>query len=195
VGYNGHARLTDFGLALIVRGMNSATQGDEHTVAWTAPEILEGAGTITREVDVFAFGMVVTEVGPRALLPPVSEGSPDVRILRKVFTGRPPFSESTTPVINSNIMGAKRPARSQEGQELALTDSVWDMTIRCWHQDPAQRPTMTEVVGIVRKWLAFPLSPWNQHHDILQLQDGGYSEGWNRGYPSQGLHRKYSTLV
>ena len=157
MGYNGHARLTDFGLGSIVRGANSATQGDGNTVAWTAPEILEGVGTITREVDVFAFGMVVTEVCSRALLPLVLEGSSDARILCKVFTGRPPFSESTTPVITSKIMGDKRPARPQEGQELALTDSVWDMTIRCWHQDPAQRPTMTEVVEIVRKWLAFSL--------------------------------------
>ena len=71
--------------------------------------------------------------GLRVLLPPVSEGSPDVGILHKAFTGWPPFSESTTPVITSKIMGNKRPAHLQEGQELALMDSVWDMTIRCWH--------------------------------------------------------------
>ena len=33
-------------------------------MAWTAPEILEGADTVTREMDVFAFGMVVIEVRP-----------------------------------------------------------------------------------------------------------------------------------
>ena len=42
--------------------------------AWTAPEILGGASTITREADVFAFGMVVIEVGPHALLPLVLVG-------------------------------------------------------------------------------------------------------------------------
>ena len=42
-------------------------QTDEYTAAWAAPEILEGADTITREADVFAFGMVVVEVCPRAL--------------------------------------------------------------------------------------------------------------------------------
>ena len=35
--------------------------------AWAAPEVLEGSGTITREADVFAFGMVVIEVGLDAL--------------------------------------------------------------------------------------------------------------------------------
>ena len=49
--------------------MNSATQVNGYTAAWTAPEILEGAGTITREADVFAFGMVVIEVSRRFLSP------------------------------------------------------------------------------------------------------------------------------
>ena len=58
--------MTDFELASIVRGTNFVTQENGYAVAWTAPEILEGADTITREADVFAFGMVVMEVG-RAL--------------------------------------------------------------------------------------------------------------------------------
>ena len=47
--------------------MNSATQVNDYTAAWAAPEILEGASTITREADVFAFGMVVIEVSPHVL--------------------------------------------------------------------------------------------------------------------------------
>jgi len=50
------------------------------------------------------------------------------------------------------IVDGSRPARPQEAQPIGLTDSVWDMTVRCWHQDPAQRPTMTEAVGLVREW-------------------------------------------
>ena len=53
--------------------MNSAVREDGYITAWTAPEILEGGGTTTREADVFAFGMVVIEVGPRVLPRPVSE--------------------------------------------------------------------------------------------------------------------------
>lgn len=48
-------------------------------------------------------------------------------------------------------MDGKRPDRPRETQELGLTDSVWDMTLRCWQQDPASRPTMMEVVGLLRK--------------------------------------------
>ena len=50
-------------------------------------------------------------------------------------------------------MDGEWPARPQEAQELGLTDSMWGMTVRCWNQDPAQRPTMTEVVGLLRKLL------------------------------------------
>ena len=72
VDHDGHARLTDFEFVPIVHGMNSATQVKEYTVAWAAPEILEGTNTTTREADVFAFGMVVIEVGP-CVLPLVLE--------------------------------------------------------------------------------------------------------------------------
>ena len=69
VDYDGHARLTDFGVSSVVCGMGSAAQVNGHTTVRTAPEILEGAGTITQEADVFAFGVVVIEVGPYPLLP------------------------------------------------------------------------------------------------------------------------------
>ena len=59
--------MTNFEFASIVRGMNSATQANEYTVACAAPEILKGVGIITREADVFAFGMVMMEVCPHAL--------------------------------------------------------------------------------------------------------------------------------
>ena len=36
-------------------------------MSWAAPEILKGGATIARETDVFAFGMIVIEVGPHPL--------------------------------------------------------------------------------------------------------------------------------
>ena len=35
---------------------------------------------------------------------------------------------------------------------MGLTDPVWGMASRCWQQDPARRPTATEVVGQLREW-------------------------------------------
>ena len=53
--------------------MKSAGQDNEWITAWAAPEIVKGGGTITREADVFGFGMVVIEVGPHDLSHPVLE--------------------------------------------------------------------------------------------------------------------------
>ena len=82
-------------------------------------------------------------------------------MLSKVFRGRHPFGELTATVITSNIVEGDRPARPHGAQEIGLTDSVWDMAVRCWHRDPVQRPTTTEVVGLAREWPVFSLSPWN----------------------------------
>ena len=98
-------------------------------------------------------------------------GSPDIGMVPQAFTGRPPFSEFTAPVITSRIIDGKRPARPQEAQKLGLTDSVWDTTVRCWHQDPIQRPTMMEVVRVLREWSAFS-PPRNQHRDMLPAATG-----------------------
>ena len=97
-----------------------------------------------------------------------TDGPPDNRMLPKAFTGKRAFSEFTTPAVISKVMGGKRPARPQEGQELGLTDSMWDMTVRCWHQDPAQRPMMTEVVGLLRELLVSSLSIEADLNDLLQ---------------------------
>ena len=59
--------MTNFGFPSTARGMNSVTQENGHTATWIAPEILEGADAVTREGDVYAFGVVMTEVCPRSV--------------------------------------------------------------------------------------------------------------------------------
>ena len=65
---DGHARLTDFEFASIVRGMSSITWQEDGDVTQPAPQIPEGTDAFTRESDVFAFSTVTIEVCPRALL-------------------------------------------------------------------------------------------------------------------------------
>ena len=73
-------------------------QANKHTVAWTAPEILEGGGTITREADVFAFGMVVIEVGLRP--PPPIMLEMEGCIVRLMFASRIRFLQECLRSVN-----------------------------------------------------------------------------------------------
>jgi serine/threonine protein kinase len=65
VDESGHARIADFGLATITRGVNSelSTSGDEgHGARWAAPEVLTDQGAYSKEADVFSFAMVMSQV-------------------------------------------------------------------------------------------------------------------------------------
>ena len=64
----GHARITDFGLAMVAQNPDSVQNASAeyvHNVRWTAPEILDGKGTYSMGADVFSFAMVTIEVGTR----------------------------------------------------------------------------------------------------------------------------------
>ena len=65
VDESSNARITDFGLAAIVRdshSMRSSLDEDRYTPRWCAPEILMGEQPAGKESDVFSFGMVIIEV-------------------------------------------------------------------------------------------------------------------------------------
>ena len=60
-----HARITDFGLATVTRDPHSvrSASGDQgHNARWTAPEILMGQGSFSKEADIFSLAMVMIEV-------------------------------------------------------------------------------------------------------------------------------------
>lgn len=89
VGSNGHACLADFGLTSIVHGTHSIafTEVQGCTARWTAPEILKG-DKVTREGDVFSFGMVVTEAFTGKH--PLSECNPSSLVVMKIINGERP---------------------------------------------------------------------------------------------------------
>ena len=89
----------------------------------------------------------------------------------KVFTGRCPFPELTDLVAVSEIMEGERPARPQERD---LTDSVWDMTVRCWQEDPVLRPRIERVVTIQREGQVSPslCTTWKPQHTFVSCSHG-----------------------
>ena len=61
------------------------------------------------------------------------------------------------------ILASERPDRPQDPD---LSDQVWDMTVRCWRQDPARRPKMKKVVATLQKWQVFLSLGYEHHHFI-----------------------------
>ena len=69
---DGNARVVDFSLATVAQDTNSLEcTSDEQiiTVRYTSPEILREGRRHSRESDVFAFGMVMIEVGDNRSVP------------------------------------------------------------------------------------------------------------------------------
>jgi serine/threonine protein kinase len=61
VSDDGHALLTDFGLAKLSSGATSTGLSGAGTTRWQSPELFEG-GRKTLESDIYAFGMLIVEV-------------------------------------------------------------------------------------------------------------------------------------
>lgn len=89
------------------------------TVAFMAPELVEGRPVYTESIDVYALGITMWEI----------------------WTGQDPFDETATFSIYSKVMSGERPPVPN-----TAPDSYVDLMCRAWNQDPGNRPTATEMV-------------------------------------------------
>ncbi|KAF9644146.1 kinase-like protein [Thelephora ganbajun] len=124
---SGHARIVDFGFAIVTRNLDSMSSASHHngyTPRWTAPEVLDGEPH-SKEGDIFSFAMVMIEV----------------------FTGAVPFSDTSSFVAISSIMQGKRPSRPTHP---TFTENLWSLMQRCWGHDPRSRPEVSEALGMLR---------------------------------------------
>ncbi|KAF9644348.1 kinase-like protein [Thelephora ganbajun] len=121
---SGRARIVDFGLARNEEVTYHTTMSLGHTARWTAPEILDGEGAVSKEGDVFAFAMVMVEA----------------------FTGVVPFHHYSSVVAMFDIMEGKRPPRPDHP---AFTPDLWELMQRCWKQESHSRPEMSEVLRVL----------------------------------------------
>ncbi|KAE9393864.1 kinase-like protein, partial [Gymnopus androsaceus JB14] len=123
--------LADFGLALVIsdsRTLSNATTSamTKGTTRWMAPELIipsHSAKPATNNTsrDIYAFGCTILEI----------------------LTLQLPFHDKTTdPAIIYSLMLGERPARPQD---FWYPDRIWDLTTRCWTEDPASRPTAQEI--------------------------------------------------
>ncbi|KAF9645415.1 kinase-like protein [Thelephora ganbajun] len=126
VDNSGHARVADFGFAMVTQNLDSmpsASHHNGHTPRWTAPEVLN-EGPHTKEADVFSFAMVMIEV----------------------FTGAIPFSDNPSLVATLSITQGKRPSRPTHP---TFTENLWKLMQRCWDHDPHSRPEVSEALQIL----------------------------------------------
>ncbi|TDL28706.1 kinase-like protein [Rickenella mellea] len=131
----GEPLLTDFGLAVILEDLSkmpiSSVLQDSGNPRWMAPELFVEDNLVSKQSDIWAFGMVVLEV----------------------MTGEFPFCEikgypQVILAIHSNV----RPARpGKEAVERGLTDDLWRLLQECWAQKPVDRPTAASVLKSIEE--------------------------------------------
>eukprot|EP00039_Didymoeca_costata_P008720 m.115429 g.115429 ORF g.115429 m.115429 type:complete len:683 (+) comp14203_c0_seq3:185-2233(+) len=114
------AKICDFGLALEGRGDNEGTAG---TFRWMAPEVMAGK-PCTVQSDIYAFGMVLYEIGARQI--PFSNFKESAAVIFAVAgkKNRPPIPQGF-PVLLSGI------------------------TRSCWSHFPDQRLSMDDIIDIL----------------------------------------------
>ncbi|PUZ55756.1 hypothetical protein GQ55_5G238000 [Panicum hallii var. hallii] len=108
----------------------NATGGGDNTCIWHAPEVLEKesgdpAARRTEKADVYSFAMICFEL----------------------LTGKVPFEDNHLQgdKTSKNIRAGERPLFPFQAPKYLVA-----LTKRCWHADPAQRPTFASVCRVLR---------------------------------------------
>ena len=129
-----------------------------HTARWTAPEILDGEGWVSKQTDIFSFSMVMIEVHQRVAVlcrPPT-----DIFRFDKAFTGTVPFHLHSSVTAMAGIIDGERPPRPAHP---TFTSQLWELMQRCWDQDPHMRPKVSEVLEALAGLLVL-------HHFLLKYR-------------------------
>ena len=74
------------------------------------------------------------------------------------MTGRAPFQNIKSPLqLLEMLRKGQRPERpSNQLIHYGLDDQLWSLISRCWAQNPADRPSMSEVVFELKAFKTFP---------------------------------------
>lgn len=114
-------KVGDFGLSRIKRH-TLVSGGARGTLPWIAPELLDGSSNrVSEKVDVFSFGVVMWEI----------------------LTGEEPYADMHCGAIIggivTNTLRPPIPRRCEYGWKALMEE--------CWSNDPADRPSFTEVAN------------------------------------------------
>ncbi|CAJ1950356.1 unnamed protein product [Sphenostylis stenocarpa] len=170
-----HAKVTGFGLTSVkdLNQKGNTNQNGTLPFIWYSPEVLEeqensgGAANskYTQKSDVYSFGMVCFEL----------------------LTGKVPFEDSHLQgeKMSRNIRAGERPLFPLNSPKYVI-----NLTKRCWHTDPHQRPsfsTICRVLRYVKRFLAMNPGYGSQPEPPLPAVDYGDVESvLLRRFPSWG---------
>ncbi|KZT71370.1 kinase-like protein [Daedalea quercina L-15889] len=124
----GVAKITDFGLAKVKQSTRSMVRSLVGTVNWQAPELWHPHPKYNHKVDVFSCAMVFWEML-------------QWHVPNKKF----PWEGMNEHAIY-DIVGHKRQRPSISGLRKHWCPEIVDLMEKMWTHEPAERPTMTEVV-------------------------------------------------
>lgn len=141
----GHARLADFGLSVVMRGVDSThhkvdSEKGGGTKRWMSPELhRERPALRTAQSDIYAFAMVMHEI----------------------FSGGIPFPliYHNTEVKEQVVANGMRPDRPTNAEDVGLTDRVWNLMTDCWSSEPEHRPSICFVLNELAKSFNLPVAP------------------------------------
>ncbi|KAH6779953.1 hypothetical protein C2S52_011190 [Perilla frutescens var. hirtella] len=136
IGTDGYllAKISGFGLSSSIRTLTQSTPTDNNgqvPYIWYAPEVLAEQDTdggnikYTEKSDVYSFGMICFEV----------------------LTGKVPFEDAHLQgdKMSRNIRAGERPLFPFHSPKF-----ITNFTKKCWHTEPAQRPSFTSICRMLR---------------------------------------------
>ncbi|KAG9089273.1 hypothetical protein FS749_001458 [Ceratobasidium sp. UAMH 11750] len=129
---NGVAKITDFGLSTLTKGVGLATSFDGGSVRWMAPELItrEGGGPAeSMSGDIYALGMTCLEI----------------------ITGQQPFEGyHLNPLVSLAVLEGKHPERpDQVSKGTKFGDERWSVMLACWDMKPQLRPLSGDVKDMI----------------------------------------------
>ncbi|KAL0970042.1 hypothetical protein UPYG_G00236360 [Umbra pygmaea] len=128
------AKLTDFGLARVYQSISKASKKDiaeeGGTLSYMPPEAFDLNYKPTKASDIYSYGI----------------------LLWSIFTGEEPYASALSSIVRFRVPEGDRPLLEtlNPNQAEGLRDLV-DLMERCWHQNPAKRPSFLDCLPVTER--------------------------------------------
>ncbi|KAF8675030.1 kinase-like protein [Rhizoctonia solani] len=147
IGDGGGALLADFGLAKALEDLTAVpftqSTGANGCYRWMAPELHEDGGQMTLKSDIYSWAMTALELYSDKV--PYSRIKMPGSVVMEVARGRiPERPRPGTSRMSSSGSVPGNTAGTRDG--IDIPDGLWELFVRCWDKDPANRPTIQETI-------------------------------------------------